>query len=90
MFRFQFVATLVLAMPATAAFAQTNTTPASPTAPTGVPTAHGTGLVTGTSGTSQTIMIPGSAVGGWVVPNGNGTSTIMIPGAPPQVVPMPR
>jgi len=36
------------------------------------------------------IMIPGSAVPGTVINNGNGTSSIMIPGSASEVVPTPR
>jgi hypothetical protein len=36
------------------------------------------------------VMIPGSAVPGTMLNNGNGTSTVIIPGGPSQVVPTPR
>ena len=35
-------------------------------------------------------MIPGSATGGTVTNNGNGTSTLMVPGRPPEAIPTPR
>jgi hypothetical protein len=61
------------------------------TAPSpGVMTSRGTGLVTGTSGSPQMVTIPGSAVPGTMFNNGNGTSTIMVPGGPSEVVPTPR
>jgi hypothetical protein len=36
------------------------------------------------------VTIPGSAVPGTLINNGNGTSTIMVPGSPSEVVPTPR
>jgi hypothetical protein len=36
------------------------------------------------------IMIPGSPVNGMMLNNGNGTSSIMVPGSPSEVVPTPR
>jgi hypothetical protein len=36
------------------------------------------------------VTIPGSAVPGMLINNGNGTSSIAIPGAPSEVVPTPR
>jgi hypothetical protein len=47
-------------------------------------------LVTGSSGGGESVMIPGSAVPGTLMNNGNGTSTMIVPGGPPQVVPTPR
>ncbi len=55
-----------------------------------VPTARGQGLVTGGAGRAEGVMIPGSPVPGTVMNNGNGTSSIMVPGAPSQLVPTPR
>jgi hypothetical protein len=55
-----------------------------------VTTSRGPGLVTGTAGSPQMIMIPGSAVPGMLLNNGNGTSTVMTPGGVSQVVPTPR
>ena len=55
-----------------------------------VPTSGGPALVTGTAGAAQTIMVPGSPTGGWLTNNGNGTSTVVIPGGVPQLVPTPR
>jgi hypothetical protein len=73
---------LVLAPPATP-------TPSIATAP-GVTTSRGPGLVTGSPGSPQIVTIPGSAVPGMLMNNGNGTSTIMVPGGPSEVVPTPR
>jgi len=71
--------------------------PVAPPAPLGtwmggssVPTSGGPALVTGTSGAAQTIMVPGSPTGGWLMNNGNGTSTLVVPGSVPQLVPTPR
>jgi hypothetical protein len=36
------------------------------------------------------IMIPGSPVPGMMMNNGNGTSTIMVPGSASEVVPTPK
>jgi hypothetical protein len=56
----------------------------------GVSTSRGAGLVTGSPGSPQMVTIPGSAVPGMLLNNGNGTSTIMVPGGPSEVVPTPR
>jgi hypothetical protein len=56
----------------------------------GVASSHGSGLVTGSPGGPQSVTLPGSAVPGTLINNGNGTSTIMIPGSPSEVVPTPR
>lgn len=56
----------------------------------GVTTSRGAGLVTGGPGAPQMIMIPGSAVPGMMLNNGNGTSSIMVPGGATEVVPTPR
>lgn len=65
--------------------------PPSPmTAPSSATTSRGPGLVSGTPGLPQTIMIPGSPIPGMLLDNGNGTSTIMVPGSVPQVIPTPR
>jgi hypothetical protein len=56
----------------------------------GITTSRGAGLVTGTPGSPQTVTIPGSAVPGTLINNGNGTSTIMVPGSPSELVPTPR
>ena len=64
-------------------------TPSITTTP-GITTSRGTGLVTGNPGSPQMITLPGSAVPGMLINNGNGTSTIMIPGSSSEVVPTPR
>jgi len=64
--------------------------PPVPAPPASVATYSGPGLVSGAAGFPRTIMIPGSAVPGTLFDNGNGTGTIMVPGAMPQVVPAPR
>lgn len=55
-----------------------------------ITTSRGTGLVAGNPGSPQMITLPGSAVPGMLINNGNGTSTIMVPGSPSEVVPTPR
>ena len=57
---------------------------APPARPSGPPPV--TGLPMG----PQTIVIPGSPVPGTLYDNGNGTSTVVVPGGPSQVVPTPR
>lgn len=58
--------------------------------PSGVTTSRGAALVTGNPGSPQMVIIPGSPVPGTMINNGNGTSTIMVPGSPSEVVPTPR
>ncbi len=58
--------------------------------PAGVSTSRGAGLVTGSPGSPQTVTIPGSPVPGMLLNNGNGTSSIMVPGGPSELVPTPR
>jgi hypothetical protein len=55
-----------------------------------VTTSRGPAVVTGSPGQEQSVMIPGSAVPGTLMNNGNGTSTVIVPGSIPQVVPTPR
>lgn len=100
-----FMGVAVLAVTAGAAVAQTASSgmaaapsalgmaaapPALGVAPSSVTTSRGPGLVTGTPGLPQTIMIPGSAVPGMLLDNGNGTSSVMVPGGPSQLIPTPR
>ncbi len=86
------LAASVLACAACTAVAQTapagDTT--APRPPSSVTTSVGPGLLSGASGSPQSVMIPGSPVPGLLLNNGNGTSSIMIPGAPSQLVPTPR
>jgi hypothetical protein len=58
--------------------------------PTSILTPRGPALITGTPGGPQSVMIPGSPIPGMLLNNGNGTSTIMIPGGTSQVAPTPR
>lgn len=53
-------------------------------------TSRGPAFVTGNFGTVQTTTIPGSGAQGLLMNNGNGTSTLLAPGALPQVVATPR
>ena len=58
---------------------------------TSVQTSNGPAMVTGTVGRSAaTVMLPGAAGTGIMRDNGNGSSTILVPGGPPQVVFTPR
>jgi hypothetical protein len=59
-------------------------------APSSIGTSRGSGLVSGTAGSPRSVMIPGSPVPGMLLDNGNGTSSIMVPGSTTQVVPTPR
>jgi hypothetical protein len=60
------------------------------TAPSGATTTRGPGLLSAGAGSTQSIMIPGSPVPGTVFDNGNGSSTMMVPGSVPQVIITPR
>lgn len=53
-------------------------------------TSRGPAYVTGNFGSVQTTTIPGSGSQGMLMNNGNGTSTLLAPGALPQVVATPR
>jgi hypothetical protein len=53
-------------------------------------TPRGLGVVTGTSGSVDTTSIPGRPGQGFLVNNGNGTSTLIAPGGAPLVVMTPR
>jgi hypothetical protein len=76
-------AALALAVMTGATFAQTSS-------PSSITTSHGPGLVTGTPGSPESVMVPGSPVNGTVLNNGNGTSTMMVPGQPSGTIPTPR
>ena len=90
------VAGLILAMTNVAGVAQTpllgGTIPPPPPVvpPSNGTTSRGPALVTGAPGAPQTIMIPGSPVPGTVFDNGNGTSSVMVPGGGSQLIPTPR
>jgi hypothetical protein len=53
-------------------------------------TPSGPVVVTGNLGSVETTTLPGSAGTGFLENNGNGVSTLIVPGGPPQVVPTPR
>jgi hypothetical protein len=53
-------------------------------------TSRGPAFVTGSFGSVQTTTIPGSGAQGMLMSNGNGTSTLLAPGALPQVVLTPK
>jgi hypothetical protein len=53
-------------------------------------TPQGQGLVSGSAGSTQSVMVPGSPVNGTLMNNGNGTSSMMVPGQASQTVPAPR
>jgi len=53
-------------------------------------TPHGTGVVTGQAGSMATTTVPGGGGQGLLINNGNGTSTLMVPGNAPQTVVTPR
>lgn len=55
-----------------------------------VMTGRGTAIITGNLGSMNTTTLPGSAGVGLLENNGNGTSTLIVPGGPPQVVATPR
>jgi hypothetical protein len=58
--------------------------------PPTVLTPQGPAMIVPGSGGPASVMLPGSAVPGTLTNNGNGTSTIIVPGGPPQVVLTPR
>lgn len=53
-------------------------------------TSRGPAFITGNLGTLQTTTIPGSGGEGFLMNNGNGTSTLLTPGGLPQTVATPR
>ena len=55
-----------------------------------IQTSRGSAFVTGSIGSMQTTTLPGSAGQGLLMNNGNGTSTLIVPGGVPQVVAIPR
>jgi len=61
-----------------------------PTIGAPVMTSRGSGVVTGTIGSIGVTTMPGSGGQGFLMNNGNGTSTLIVPGGTPQVVPTPR
>jgi hypothetical protein len=57
---------------------------------TPVETSRGSAVVTGTLGSMGITTIPGGGGQGFLMNNGNGTSTLIVPGGTPQVVPTPK
>ena len=55
-----------------------------------VATSRGSAVVTGTLGSIGITSMPGVGGQGFLENNGNGTSTLIVPGGTPQVVPTPR
>jgi hypothetical protein len=53
-------------------------------------TSRGPAFVTGHIGSMETTTMPGSGVQGFLMNNGNGTSTLIVPGGIPQTVGTPR
>jgi hypothetical protein len=62
----------------------------SPTAGQSVGTSRGSAFITGHLGSLETTTLPGSGGQGFLMNNGNGTSTLMIPGGIPQTVATPK
>jgi hypothetical protein len=60
------------------------------TAGQSVITSRGPAFVTGQLGSLETTALPGSGGQGFLMNNGNGTSTLIVPGGVPQVVATPR
>jgi hypothetical protein len=95
-FRTARLAVAILTLMAGTSVAQTSlpgavTTPPPPVmAPSSATTSRGPGLVSGAAGSPQTILIPGYAIPGTLLNNGNGSSTVMVPGNVPQVILTPR
>jgi hypothetical protein len=86
MISFWLAAALALPVMTGAALAQGS----SPTRPSSITASRGPGLVTGTAGSPESVVMPGSPVNGTLMNNGNGTSTMMVPGQTSGVVPTPR
>jgi len=55
-----------------------------------VGTSRGSAVVTGTIGSMGITALPGVGGQGFLENNGNGTSTLIVPGGTPQVVPTPK
>lgn len=53
-------------------------------------TSRGPDFITGSIGSMQTTTLPGRAGQGFLLNNGNGTSTLLVPGGVPQVISTPR
>lgn len=88
-------ATITLAMLPVIAVAQTplgGTIPPPPpvVAPPSGPAVSGSAPVTVAPAMPRSVVIPGSPVPGTLYDNGNGTSTVVVPGGGSQVIPTPR
>jgi hypothetical protein len=55
-----------------------------------VVTSRGPAFITGHLGSLETTTLPGSGGQGFLMNNGNGTSTLIVPGGVPQVIATPR
>ncbi len=66
------------------------TPPSSPSVGSSVTTSRGSGVVTGTRGSTATTTVPGSGSQGLLMNNGNGTSLMTVPGQPSQTIATPR
>jgi hypothetical protein len=64
--------------------------PQGPTAGQSVFSSRGPAFVTGHLGSMETTTLPGSGGQGLLMNNGNGTSTLIVPGGIPQTVLTPR
>jgi hypothetical protein len=53
-------------------------------------TPRGPGFVTGGNGPMATATVPGSAGQGFLINNGNGTSTLVVRGSAPEILSTPR
>jgi hypothetical protein len=84
MIKLSLTAVMALTVATGSALAQTT----APSNTTSVPTSRGPGLAT--PGSSGGVMVPGSPVNGTLMNNGNGTSSMMVPGQPSGTVPTPR
>jgi hypothetical protein len=95
-FRTARLAVAMLSLMAGTSAAQTSppgtaTTPPPPVRPpSSATTSRGPGLVSGAAGSPQTILVPGYPIPGMLLNNGNGSSTVMVPGNVPQVILTPR
>jgi hypothetical protein len=86
---------MLLVPPAEAWAAPSYATPvvplsASPPVGASVATPGGFGVVTGGFGSTAITSLPGSGGEGLLMNNGNGTSTLMVPGGPPETMATPR
>jgi hypothetical protein len=85
-------AVMLSLMPATrvAQVLPPGTATTTPPPPSSAATSRGPGLVSGAAGSPQTILVPGYPIPGMLLNNGNGSSTVMVPGSVPRVILTPR